>query len=169
MAKYSTGSSGTSNSDTCELCGEETSNLETVTIEGATLQVCPNCASKHGSGDVDRNRDTHQVQETPDEIAEEEREPGYTISRTDSEHWEKHGTNYQNDATPYLVKGYPSTVTDARQSSNMSQSELADSVGVPVEIIEAIEEGVAAQEGVGKSTLESVEEILDVTIIDEKR
>ncbi|MFW5919782.1 MAG: transcriptional regulator, partial [Halanaeroarchaeum sp.] len=50
MAKYSTGGSrGGDGGGNCELCGAATEDLRTATVAGATLQVCPDCAT-HGDG-----------------------------------------------------------------------------------------------------------------------
>lgn len=169
MAKYSTGgSSSASAGDACELCGAESSSLREATVAGATLQVCPDCSphddskqtsetGRDGETEADRTRDT--VQKATDEQA--------SLWDGDSSHWEESGTDYDDDPLPYLVNGYEEIVSDAREEAGLDVSELAVELGVDELTVLAIERGHAAQEDVAGSVVREIEDVLDVSIIDE--
>ncbi len=82
----------------------------------------------------------------------------------DSEHWEKEGTNYDDDPLPYLVSGYGETVVDARQDAGLQREELADELGIREQDLLAVEQGRATQAGIGGGVIAALEERLDVTL-----
>lgn len=177
MAKYSTGGAGGSDdSGACELCGSTADNLRTVTVEGATLSVCSDCASlgeEHSSGG-DGKRSTTGGGGTPDTGSEPRAKrtarnvaKAFDAASGDSTHWEEHGTNYDSDQLPYLVAGYGELVRTARQESGFQREELADSIGVDENDLLAIEQERAIEAGVGGSVIRALEEHLDLDLVDE--
>lgn len=176
MAKYSTGGGGRNDdSGACELCGSAADNLRTVTVEGATLSVCSDCASL-GEEQTPSGGDRSATggQETTGEGSESRAKRTarnvakvYDAASGDSTHWEKHGTNYDSDQLPYLVAGYGELVRQARQESGYQREELADALGVDENDLLAIEQERAIQAGVGGSVIRALEEHLDLDLVDE--
>ncbi|MFC3957990.1 helix-turn-helix domain-containing protein [Halovivax cerinus] len=168
MAKYSTGSSTAGGGTNCELCGAESNSLTRQTVAGAELEVCSNCAS-HGdesrsstssSGGGGRDRDeTSRKKKAAQNVAK-----ANPVWDGDSEHWEREGTNYDDDPLPYLVSDYGDVLESARQDAGQTREELADDLGVPESDLLAIEQGRATQAGVGGGLIEALEDRLDVQL-----
>ncbi|WP_247729407.1 helix-turn-helix domain-containing protein [Halovivax limisalsi] len=166
MAKYSTGSTGGGGGTTCELCGTESDSLTEETVAGARLSVCPGCAthgdgskgstSSSGSNDRDeRNRKKKAAQNVA---------KATPVWDGDSEHWEREGTNYDDDPLPYLVSEYGDVLESARQDAGLTREELAEDLGVPESDLLAIEQGRATQAGIGGGLIDALEERLDVEL-----
>ena len=160
MDKYSTGSSSSDGGTTCELCGAESGSLERTRVAGAMLDVCGSCAShgeRSGGGESTKQRERSQ-------------ESTQAAARTtpmwdgDTEHWERDGTNYDDDPLPYLVAGYGELLTEARQSAGLQREELAEEVGIREQDLLSIEQGRATQTGVGGGVIEALEEVLDIEL-----
>jgi ribosome-binding protein aMBF1 (putative translation factor) len=162
MAKYSTGSGGVDSADSCELCGASGVDLQTATVAGATLQVCSDChqhddqSSSSDDGD-ERDRKRRAAQNTA---------RVHDATKGDSTHWES-GADYDDDQLPYLCSGYDERLTEARQSAGYQLEELATELGVEESDLLALEQGRAAQAGVGGSVVEALEGFLDVELVDE--
>ena len=168
MAKYSTGSSSGGGGTACELCGAESDSLRTATVAGATLEVCPDCAphgedartTGRGSSDSGRGDDEpNRKQRAARNVAK-----ANPIWDGDSEHWEREGTNYDDDPLPYLVSGYGEVLEEARQTAGLTREELADELGAREADLLAIEQGRATQAGVGGGLIEALEERLGVEL-----
>jgi len=160
MAKYSTGSGGSGDSDSCELCGAGDVSLRTATVAGARLQVCPDCA-EHGDeggsgGDDGRDRDRRAAQNTA--------RMHDAASGGDSSHWEEDGADYDDDQLPYLVSGYGDRVTEARQEAGLQTAELAEAVGADEADVLAVEQGRATKAGVGGSLIAALEQELGIEL-----
>ncbi|MCU4925600.1 multiprotein-bridging factor 1 family protein [Halobacteria archaeon AArc-dxtr1] len=171
MAKYSTGSSSGGGGTTCELCGAKSDSLRRANVAGADLEVCPDCAphddatrssgsSGGSSGGASSGRDP----------GERKRKAAQNVAKAnpiwdgDSEHWEREGTNYDDDPLPYLVSGYGDVLIEARQEAGLQRDELADELGVPESDVLAVEQGRATRAGVGGGLIEALEERLNVTL-----
>lgn len=163
MAKYSTGgSSGGGESDSCELCGASSGSLRTASIAGATLQVCASCAPHDDAPekrDEGGSSDRERKQRAARKIAEMRDAQG-----GDSSHWEREGTNYDDDPLPYLVSGYGDRLEEARQDAGLQVNELAETLGVPEEQVMAVEQGRAARAGVGGSLIADLESELGIEL-----
>ena len=165
MPKYSTGGSGgSSDGATCELCGAASNSLRNASIAGAQLEVCPDCAPHDDAGGKsDRDR-------TEPEQIDRRRKAAQNAARLqdaasgDGDYWVERGTDYEDDPLPYLVSGYAEKATAARQEAGLRQDELAEELGVPEELLLAVEQGRAARAGVGGSVIEALEDHLDVTL-----
>lgn len=169
MAKYSTGGgSGDGSDGSCELCGTVTDTLTDATIAGASLSVCDECAphddrgpaSQRGpSSDSDGRANTGRkaAQHTARMADAGQNDPGY---------WVEHGTDYEGDQLPYLISGYGDTVRNARQDAGHTIEELAETIDVPVESLEAVEQGRATRAGVGGSVIQGIEDELDIELTD---
>ena len=161
MAKYSTGSGESNAGESCELCGDSDVSLRTVNVAGAKLEVCPDCAehddtAKSGAGDDDRDDDRQKR-------AAQNTARVYDASKPDSSHWED-GADYEDDRLPYLVDDYGGRFTEARQTAGLQLGEIAAELDVDESDLLAIEQGRAAQAGVGGSVVAAVEEFLDVEL-----
>lgn len=165
MAKYSTGDAGGGAGGSCELCGADDADLRTVTVAGATLEVCGECAqhdeSGGGSDDSDRSDQDRKRRAAQNTARIDNARTG------DSTRWEKEGTDYEDDQLPYLVSDYGKELTDARQDAGLQLSELATELDVAESDLLAIEQGRATQAGVGGSVVAKLEDFLDVELTDE--
>ena len=172
MAKYSTGgSAGGDGGGACELCGETTEDLRTATVAGATLQVCPDCAS-HGDGGgpssgTGGGSGANTGRDSPGRRAAKNTARALDAASGDSRHWEEEGTNYDRDQLPYLVRDYGERVVRARQDAGLQREELADELGIDENDLLAVEQGRATQAGVGGSVIAALEDRLEVELADE--
>lgn len=172
MAKYSTGSSSGGGGTSCELCGAESDSLRRATVAGADLEVCPDCAphsddQKRGRGTSRGSQDTgSRSQDEPSrkKKAAQNVAKANPIWDGDSEHWEKEGTNYDDDPLPYLVSGYGERLESTRQDAGYKREELAEELGCRESDLLAIEQGRATQAGVGGGLIDALEEFLDVEL-----
>jgi ribosome-binding protein aMBF1 (putative translation factor) len=163
MAKYSTGSGGGGSGDSCELCGAAGVDTQSVNVAGAQLEVCSDCAEHDDNaspadsgGDEDVNRKKRAAQNTA---------KMHDAAKGDASHWED-GADYDDDQLPYLVSDYDDRVTEARQDAGFQLEELADELGIDDGDLLAVEQGRAAQAGVGGSVVKTVEEYLDVELVE---
>ncbi|WP_306052211.1 helix-turn-helix domain-containing protein [Natronococcus wangiae] len=173
MAKYSTGSSSGGGGTNCELCGAESDSLRRAQVAGAELEVCPDCAPhddaqkrRGGNRSGSRSQDAGGDQDEPSrkQKAAQNVAKANPIWDGDSEHWEKEGTNYDDDPLPYLVSDYGSVLVEARRDAGYQREELAEALGVPETDLLAIEQGRATQAGVGGGLIDALEDHLDVTL-----
>lgn len=162
MAKYSTGgSSEEGDGGSCELCGASSGSLKTASIAGATLEVCAACAPHD---DAKKNRDERSKESDRKKRAARKVAEMRDAQGGDSTHWEREGTNYDDDPLPYLVSGYGDRLKEARQDAGLQIHELADALDVPEEQLMAVEQGRAARAGVGGSLIADLESDLDVEL-----
>ena len=169
MAKYSTGDSSSSGGDSCELCGKSTSDLRPANVAGARLEVCSDCASH---GETERGAKKRTGSGTGDDRSEQDRKRQAARNaarmsdraKGSTDHWEREGTNYDDDPLPYLVKGYGEKVTEAREEAGLDSGELAAELGVPEKDLLSVEEGRATRDGIGGSVIEALEERFDLTL-----
>ncbi len=164
MAKYSTGSSAGGGGTSCELCGAESDSLTQETVAGADLAVCPGCAT-HGDGATKSSGGSHdQDEQSRKKKAAQNVAKANPVWDGDSEHWEREGTNYDDDPLPYLVSDYGSVLESARQDAGLTREELADELGVPEADLLAIEQDRATQAGIGGGLIDALEDRLDVDL-----
>jgi len=178
MTKYSTGSDrGGGDGDACELCGRETSNLERANVAGANLLVCSDCAPHGdagggGGGGSDSRSGADGSRTDGDEPSRRKRAAQntariYDASRGNTKHWEREGTDYEEDRLPYLVSGYGDAVETARQDAGLTVEELAADLDADADDVLALEQGRATRAGVGGTLVRAVEERLGVDLVDE--
>lgn len=173
MAKYSTGSGGGGDDGgSCELCGDESSNLQRANVAGANLLVCSSCAPHGENRHTDRNQERGQTSRDQGEPSREKRAAQsaarvFDASQGDSTHWEKEGTDYESDQLPYLVSEYGERAEKARQDAGYQLDELAAELDVSEDDLLAVEQGRAARANVGGSVIEKLEEALGITLAEE--
>jgi ribosome-binding protein aMBF1 (putative translation factor) len=161
MAKYSTGG-GVDSGDSCELCGASDVETRSVTVAGANLEVCSDCAEHDDAPTADdddsgRDRSKRAAQNTA---------KVYDAAKGDAGHWES-GADYDDDQLPYLVADYDDRVTAARQEAGYQLEGLADELGIDGDHLLALEQGRATQAGVGGSVVGAVEEFLDIDLVEQ--
>lgn len=169
MAKYSTGGIGGDSGGACELCGAEGRDLRTANVAGAKLQVCKECArhgdaderSSSGGGSRDGSEPNRKKRAAQNIAKLSDAQKG------DSKHWEEHGTDYDDDPLPYLVRGYGERLEEARQDAGLQAGELAGEMGVDEADILAVEQGRANRAGIGGSLISALEERLNVELAEE--
>lgn len=174
MAKYSTGrGGGGGDGDACELCGKESGKLRQANVAGANLLVCRDCepmgANRHKE---EKKREREESSRGDQEVSRKKRAARNTARMLDAgkgsaDHWEKEGTDYEEDRLPYLVSGYGSVVTDARQERGWTTEELAERVEADEDLVLAVEQGRATRAGVGGSLVRRLEGELGVDLVDE--
>lgn len=170
MPKYSTGGTGGGgDGGTCELCGTATEDLHTVTVEGATLSVCADCASlgeTKGGPVADTHEDSRDETDRRKRAAQNTAQAIDAVSG-DSTHWEEEGTNYEGDRLPYLRSDYGERVVRARQEAGYQREELAAEMEIDENDLLAVEQGRATSASVGGSLIRALEAQLDVDLVDE--
>lgn len=188
MAKYSVNGSSGSDDDSsdddapdsgaarsqaaaCELCGNESSQLQTANVAGATLEVCRECSPHDDAATDDQSSETSGSSET-DRTREairkaSEQSDRHGIVDGDSSHWEREGTDYESDPLPYLVNGYGEKIRDAREEQDLSQQDLADEAGVGIAVVRVLETEQAMRGGVAGSDITSIENVLEITLRDD--
>lgn len=172
MAKYSTGGGLSGTDDSCQLCGKTDVPLDTAEMEGTTVTVCNDCTPNKDESRSDPN--THTGSKLPGKNKNstdttEDSTPGYTISnRSDQSNpdWIKNA-NYGNADTPYMQKNYDSKFRHALKEHDLSLEELADDTGIPVEDLEALEDGEALKQNVSGDAIEVVEKTLDIELAED--
>ena len=173
MAKYSTGGGGGGgDGESCELCGRDSTNLRTANVAGAELLVCADCAP-HGESDGRDGRGGSRSGGGQDGEPNRKKRAAqnaariYDAGRGDSTHWEKEGTDYEDDRLPYLASGYGERAEAARQEAGLTAEELAAELEVDEDDILAVEQGRAARAGVGGSVVRTLEERLGVALAED--
>ncbi|WP_265108015.1 helix-turn-helix domain-containing protein [Halosolutus halophilus] len=177
MAKYSTGSSSGGGGTNCELCGAESNSLRRAEVAGAELEVCPDCAphddsqtgGRGGQGRRDQSGGSGSSGGSRDETSRKKKAAQNVAKANpvwdgDSQHWEKEGTNYDDDPLPYLVSDYGEVLVEARREAGLQREELADELGAREKDVLAIEQGRATQAGVGGGLIDALEDRLDVEL-----
>lgn len=177
MAKYSTGgSSDAGDGGACELCGATSESLRTANVAGATLDVCPDCRPHDDNAHKDKKARRKQggqgdsgATESPSTTPASSgpQTGGESMWDGDTSHWEEGGTDYDDDQLPYLIQGYGEVVEDARQDAGLQREELADELGVAESDLLAVEQSRAVEAGIGGSLIETLQERLDVDLVDE--
>lgn len=173
MAKYSTGTGGSDDDGgSCELCGDQSADLQRANVAGAELLVCNDCAPHGENRHTDRKKERSQTTRDGSEPSREKRAAQSTArvfnaGQGDSTRWEEEGTDYESDRLPYLVSGYGDSAEAARQNAGYQVAELATELGVDEEDLLAVEQGRAARADVGGSVLRKLENTLEITLIEE--
>lgn len=163
MAKYSTGSTESSSSGSCELCGASDAELRTANVAGAQLEVCKDCAHHD---DTSTSSDDEDGRENRKKRAAQNVAKLHDAAKRDSSHWES-GADYDDDQLPYLVADYDERITAARQDAGYQLEELADELDIDDSDLLALEQGRATQAGVGGSVVEATQEFLDIELVEE--
>lgn len=171
MPKYSTGDSGNSEDNSCQLCGATDTPLETAEMAGATVSVCNDCSPGSSDREDKTPEETHTGSKLPNQGGDTDSDaddstPGYTISnRTDDGNadWIKNA-NYGNANTPYMQKNYDAKFAHALKEHDVDLETLSEETGIPIADLEALEDGEALAQEVSKDAIEVIEQALDIEL-----
>ncbi|ESP89076.1 hypothetical protein [Candidatus Halobonum tyrrellensis] len=173
MAKYSTGGGGGGGSgDACELCGREDVKLTRANVAGADLLVCDSCTPHGENRSKERKQSDQEGGPRDGERTNRKKRAAQNTakiidsSRGGRKRWEEEGTDYEDDRLPYLVKGYGERAEAARREEGLTSEELAAELGVDEDDVLAVEQGRAARAGVDGSLVRTLEERLDVQLVE---
>lgn len=153
----------------CELCGRSMKGRgRNITVEGASLLVCPQCASKFGGQrESPPTRRTTSPPTRPSWTGGAEKQ---TSSRPDPSHSarirRKPKPRPRSPATldeMMLVEDYAERIRSARQKMKMSQEELAQKVGERISTLQAIE---SSRIKPTRKTIRNLERELDISLLE---
>jgi len=122
----------------CEMCGAETSTPTTVTVEGAELQVCDDCADFGTEVKTDDTTSTSTKYSTSSGDAS-----GGTASGGSSGGGGGGGGRRRDmfDEMDELAPDYDDRLREAREATGLSQSELAEQLNLKASLIRKLEHG----------------------------
>ncbi len=151
----------------CELCGRSMKGAgREVTIEGADMLVCPQCAVKFGGHTIDStSRRIHSAPKKPSWIgspSEPSRaSPTSTLPRAGVKRRPKPRGALLEDMI--LIEDYAQAIRGARQKRNLNQEELAQKVGERVSTLQGIESGRLKPT---KKTIRGLERELEISLLE---
>jgi len=151
----------------CELCGRNMKGAgRDVTIEGADMLVCPQCAAKFGGHTTDST--SRRIQSAP-------RNPSWMGSPIEPSRATPTSAppraRVKRRPTPrgalledmILIEDYAQAIRGARQKRNLSQDELAQKVGERVSTLQGIETGRLKPI---KKTIRGLERELEISLLE---
>ncbi len=152
----------------CELCGRGMKGRgRNVVIEGASMLVCPECASKfgHASDESSQQSSLHQKRrtswtESPSrQISSRSRKPA-PVSKPKPTPRKSTGVLLDDLE---LIEDYAKVIRTARQKRNMSQDELAQRIGESISTLKSVEAG--RQKPTAK-TIRGLERELEISLLE---
>lgn len=167
MAKYSVSSSSSHVQNGCELCGSGTDDLETIEVEGARIQACPECRVHNDMPEQSTNEPSSRDTTTASQTTVSGDDVTSDLWDSDTDAWERDGAGYDSDILPHLHHNYGQAVTDARTARDMSIDGLAEAIDVESETVRSIEQEQAYSDDIGGSVIAKLESFLDITISDQ--
>lgn len=125
----------------CEMCGAETGSPKTVKIEGAELEVCDDCADfgtevvQEDSGSTSTKYSTSSGGKTSSS--------GSTSSQSSSGGSSSSGGRRRDmfDEMDELASDYNERIREARETADLTQEELANSLNEKLSLIKKLEHG----------------------------
>ncbi|MFX1559174.1 MAG: multiprotein bridging factor aMBF1 [Promethearchaeota archaeon] len=149
----------------CELCGRNMKGRgRNVTIEGAAMLVCPQCASRFGGQpSSSESRSALTPRTRPSWVGGPER-PTHTRPRqvSTSKPKPKARTGVRIDDME-LIENYAKTIRAARQRKHLSQEELAQKIGERISTLQSIEAGRLKPTG---KTIRGLERELEISLLE---
>jgi len=155
----------------CELCGRGMKGHgRNIVIEGASMNVCPQCAFKFGqqpSGSSSPRVSSRQGQQAS-WLGIPERQPSSSslpppISRAKPKPKPKSPSMGVRLDDMELIEDYARIVLAARQKKGISQDELAQKVGESISTLKAIEAG---RQKPTEKTIRGLERELDISLLE---
>ncbi len=138
-----------------------------IEIEGASIIVCPQCASKFGSPSSDTDPKSSYVATRPSWIGPPEKKPT-SASRSPSSPPRKPSAKpaprrgvLLDDLM--LIENYDKVIRTARQKMGVSQEELAQKVGERISTLQAIETG---RQKPNNKTIRGLERELGISLLE---
>lgn len=149
----------------CELCGRNMKGHgRNVTIEGATMSVCPQCAAKFGSQPASSGARLPLAPRTrPSWIGgSEESTPTQSRRSSAPKPKPKPRSGVLIDDME-LIEDYDKAIRAARQRKHFSQEELAQKIGERISTLQSIESG--RLKPIGK-TIRGLERELEISLLE---
>ncbi|MFW9801287.1 MAG: multiprotein bridging factor aMBF1 [Candidatus Thorarchaeota archaeon] len=155
------------NVPSCELCGRNMKGRgRNVEIEGARMNVCPQCASRFGGSEsVSGHRDSSAPKMKPSWVGESRKPAPMTPHRPPS--FPKRRPKPRSSGTllddMMLVEDFARRIQIARQKKKLNQEELAQKVGERISTLQAIEAGRLKPT---RKTIRGLERELDISLLE---
>lgn len=153
----------------CELCGRSMKGRgRSVVIEGASMIVCPQCASKFGGSSPTETRPSSPSPKQRPIWAgghdpRGETRPSKPVSTPKTRATPKPARPGILLDEMELVENYADLIREARQKMNLSQEELAQRVGERVSTLQAVESG---RQKPTEKTIRGLERELEISLLE---
>lgn len=155
----------------CELCGRGMKGHgRNIVIEGASMNVCPQCASKFGqqSSGPSQPRVSSRLGKQPSWLGAPERQPPPPssppiVSRTKPRPKPRSPSMGVRLDDMELIEDYARVILAARQKKGISQDELAQKIGESISTLKAIEAG---RQKPTEKTIRGLERELDISLLE---
>lgn len=151
----------------CELCGRGMKGQgRNVTIEGAQMNVCPQCASKFGGSSTRPEKSVPSMSHSrpswigrPDTTSERPRHSQKTRPLTKPK--PRRGGPQLDELV--LIEDYANVIRSARQKRGLNQEVLAQKVGERISTLQSIESGRLKPTG---KTIRGLERELEISLLE---
>jgi putative transcription factor len=149
----------------CELCGRNMKGRgRNVTIEGASMSVCPQCAAKFGGQSSSSDSRTSSAPRTrPSWIGGPEKPPPAQPRRSSAPRPKPKLRSGVLIDEMELIEDYAKAIRAARQKKHLSQEELAQKIGERISTLQSIESG--RLKPIGK-TIRGLERELEISLLE---
>lgn len=154
----------------CELCGRSMkSRGRNVVIEGASMLVCPECASKFGHSSSETTQKSpsqprHRASwmGSPQQETTPRTHQSSPVSKPRPRPKPRKASGIRLDNME-LIEDYAKTIRSARQKKNMSQDELAQKVGESISTMKSVESG---RQKPTEKTIRGLERELEISLLE---
>lgn len=147
----------------CELCGRNMKGRgRNVTIEGASMLVCPQCASKFAGQTISsETRPMAAPRTRPSWVGSPEKQKPAQRSRSSAPQSKpKHGVLLDDME---LIEDYAEKIRTTRQRKQLSQEDLAQKIGERISTLQSIEAGRLKPTG---KTIRGLERELEISLLE---
>jgi len=149
----------------CELCGRNMKGRgRNVTIEGASMLVCPQCATKFGGQSISsESRSSFAPQVRPSWIGSSQKAPPIQTRRVSKPKPKPKARSGVLIDDLELIEDYAKVIRVARQKKNLSQEELAQKIGERISTLQSIESGRLKPTG---KAIRGLERELEISLLE---
>ncbi|MHA2142747.1 MAG: multiprotein bridging factor aMBF1 [Candidatus Thorarchaeota archaeon] len=151
----------------CELCGRNMKGRgRNVEIEGARMNVCPQCASRFGGSEAASGRQASSAPKVrPSWVGGPRKSPAATPRRSSPAVKRKPRPRSSGTLLDdmMLVEDYAKIIQVARQKKKLNQEELAQRVGERISTLQAIEAGRLKPT---RKTIRGLERELEISLLE---
>ena len=149
----------------CELCGRNMKGRgRNVTIEGASMLVCPQCANKFGSQPtVSESQSSSTPRTRPSWVGGPERPTPTRPRRVSTPKPKPRPRSGVLIDDMELIEDYAKAIRAARQKKHLSQEELAQKIGERISTLQSIESGRLKPTG---KTIRGLERELEISLLE---
>lgn len=149
----------------CELCGRNMKGRgRNVTIEGASMLVCPQCATKFGSQPAtSESRSPSTPRTRPSWVGGPERPTPTRPRRVSTPKPKPRPRSGVLIDDMELIEDYAKAIRAARQKKHLSQEELAQKIGERISTLQSIESGRLKPTG---KTIRGLERELEISLLE---